>query len=277
MLDKKQIVHIIVEIVILALISVYFMNQNKKLRKEMESVTNQCKNLSNIVQDHDNILSYLIKKVNNQNNTNTTNGKNQRGNNTTSFNTQQSKSSFEKDISKELAKELEELQNNLYDSDTDSELDESNDDEPILSKPNTHQRVEFSEKKTQPVKDDPKRDQTKRDEKEVTASPDVSQSDMVSNIDNQIYQSEKPIHNHEILNSLLNSQINLNPEKIQERMRIATELTLSLMGKMMGTTFDDDFDYDNDDDEIIIPVQLSIQSFPDEPIIEEIEEISITK
>lgn len=63
--DKKQMVHITAEIVVLLGVVFYFSNKNKKLMVHIEDLTQRLEEHEETVQKHDEILSQIVSTLNN--------------------------------------------------------------------------------------------------------------------------------------------------------------------------------------------------------------------
>ena len=81
LLEKKDIIHITTEIVVLIGITFYFSSKNKKLLDHIEDLSKRIEEQEDIVQKHEKIIMQLVQNINNQNNQNINNQNNQNINN----------------------------------------------------------------------------------------------------------------------------------------------------------------------------------------------------
>ena len=69
-LEQKQIIHIVVEIVVLTGVSFYFASKNKQLSSSIQALSKKLEEQEEIIQRHEQILMQLVKSVNQNNNNN---------------------------------------------------------------------------------------------------------------------------------------------------------------------------------------------------------------
>ena len=67
-LEKKDMIHIATEIVVLIGITFYFSSKNKKLLDHIEDLSKRLEEQEDIVQKHEKIIMQLVQTINNQNN-----------------------------------------------------------------------------------------------------------------------------------------------------------------------------------------------------------------
>ena len=67
LLEKKDIIHIATEIVVLIGITFYFSSKNKKLLEHIEDLSKRIEEQEDIVQKHEKIIIQLVQNINNNN------------------------------------------------------------------------------------------------------------------------------------------------------------------------------------------------------------------
>jgi hypothetical protein len=67
-LERKEIIHIVVEVVVLAGITFYFSSKNKKLLDNIQVLSKKLEEQSEIIQKHEHIIMQLVKSVQSSNN-----------------------------------------------------------------------------------------------------------------------------------------------------------------------------------------------------------------
>lgn len=75
LLEKKDIIHIATEIVVLIGITFYFSSKNKKLIDHIEDLSKRIEEQEDVVQKHEKIIMQLVQTINNQTNKNNSNNK----------------------------------------------------------------------------------------------------------------------------------------------------------------------------------------------------------
>lgn len=65
MFEKKDIIHIATEVVILSGITFYFCSKNKKLSAHIEELSKRLEEQEDIIQKHEKLITQLLQKVNN--------------------------------------------------------------------------------------------------------------------------------------------------------------------------------------------------------------------
>lgn len=66
-IEKKDIIHIAVEIVVFIAITFYFSRKNKQIFKHLSDLSKKLEEQEEIIQNHEKIMTELIKYINNQN------------------------------------------------------------------------------------------------------------------------------------------------------------------------------------------------------------------
>jgi outer membrane biosynthesis protein TonB len=66
LLENKQIIHIVTEIIAIAVIIFYFSSKNKKLLGHIEDLSQRLEDQEDIIQKHEQIIKQLVQAINNR-------------------------------------------------------------------------------------------------------------------------------------------------------------------------------------------------------------------
>ena len=66
LIENKQIIHIVTEVVVIAGIVFYFSSKNKKLSEQIEDLSQRLEDQEEMIQNHEQVIRQLVSAVNNR-------------------------------------------------------------------------------------------------------------------------------------------------------------------------------------------------------------------